>query len=390
MVEPATVAALVAKEAARRAAVAAWKRRGGVAAAIGAVLVAAPMAFMAPVAVMGGADTQNVSACTPLGNGGVGLGVPQGEAITAANLTQDQSDNARVVVTVGQRAGVPVQGLVVAIATTLQESGLRNINYGDRDSLGLFQQRPSTGWGTPAQVTDPVLASEAFYGVAAHTNNPGLMDVKGWQSMSVTQAAQAVQRSGFPTAYAKWEDEARIIVASVGGSSATVNPATGTQVPGTGNALTAACNPSGGSQSGVEVGAGGWVAPLPSPFVITSGFGPRRSPTAGASSVHAGIDFGVPIGTPVYAAADGTVVRAGAASGYGIAVYLQHADGVITRYGHLSRTTVSVGDTVTAGQQIALSGNTGVSTGAHLHFEVRPGDVPTNPVPWMASKGVTL
>ncbi len=171
MVEPATVAALVAKEAARRAAVAAWKRRGGVAAAIGAVLVAAPMAFMAPVAVMGGADTQNVSACTPLGNGGVGLGVPQGEAITAANLTQDQSDNARVVVTVGQRAGVPVQGLVVAIATTLQESGLRNINYGDRDSLGLFQQRPSTGWGTPAQVTDPVLASEAFYGVAAHTNN---------------------------------------------------------------------------------------------------------------------------------------------------------------------------------------------------------------------------
>ena len=107
----------------------------------------------------------------------------------------------------------------IAIATTFQETGLRNIDYGDRDSLGLFQQRPLTDWGTLAQVTDPVLASEAFYGVAAHTNNPGLLDIKGWQSMSVTQAAQAVQRSGFPTAYAKWDDEARIIVASVGAAA---------------------------------------------------------------------------------------------------------------------------------------------------------------------------
>ena len=80
----------------------------------------------------------------------------------------------------------------------MQESTLLNVDYGDRDSLGLFQQRPSQGWGTDAQIQDPVLASKAFYGVATHTSNPGLLDISGWQSMSVTQAAQAVQRSALP------------------------------------------------------------------------------------------------------------------------------------------------------------------------------------------------
>lgn len=92
---------------------------------------------------------------------------------------------------------VPARGQIVALATALQESGLRNLDYGDRDSLGLFQQRPSQGWGTATEIRDPVHASTKFY--------EALLKVSGWQSMTVTQAAQAVQKSGYPEAYAKWE-----------------------------------------------------------------------------------------------------------------------------------------------------------------------------------------
>ena len=96
----------------------------------------------------------------------------------------------------------------------MQESKLKNLNYGDADSLGILQQRPSTGWGTKAQVTNVVNAAMAFYGVAEHTRNPGLKQINGWENMTVTQAAQAVQRSAFPNAYAQWESVARSLVAS--------------------------------------------------------------------------------------------------------------------------------------------------------------------------------
>ncbi len=84
-----------------------------------------------------------------------------------AGLTAEQAANVRVIVAVGQERGVPVRGLLVALMTAAQESGLQNLDYGDRDSLGLFQQRPSMGWGTAAQVRDPAYASAAFYGGSA-------------------------------------------------------------------------------------------------------------------------------------------------------------------------------------------------------------------------------
>ncbi len=95
---------------------------------------------------------------------------------------------------------VPARGWTVALATALQESTLRNLNHGDRDSLGLFQQRPSMGWGTPAQVRDPAYAARKFF--------EGLLAVEGWAGLPVTVAAQRVQRSAFPAAYAKWEGRA--------------------------------------------------------------------------------------------------------------------------------------------------------------------------------------
>lgn len=102
----------------------------------------------------------------------------------------------------------------------------------------------------------------------------------------------------------------------------------------------------------------------------SSGFGRRNAPTKGASSYHKGIDWATPTGTAVYASCGGTVTRAGWGSGYGYVVYIDHEDGRQTRYGHLSKVLVNVGQQVKQGEKIALSGNTGVSTGPHIHFEI--------------------
>jgi LysM repeat protein len=126
-------------------------------------------------------------------------------------MTDEMRRNARVIVQVGRSAGVSDYGLVIALATAAQESTLRNLDWGDRDSIGLFQQRPSQGWGQPAQLNDPVYASRAFFGGAVNPNpgaTRGLLDIAGWKSMTVTQAAQAVQYSAYPDAYAKWEASA--------------------------------------------------------------------------------------------------------------------------------------------------------------------------------------
>lgn len=124
-------------------------------------------------------------------------------------LTLEQAANAATVAAVGKRLGMPNHAVTVALATALQESKLRNLDYGDRDSLGLFQQRPSQGWGTPAQVQDPIRASVSFY---TH-----LRRVRGWEALPVTVAAQRVQHSGAPEAYAQWEDAARQLARALTG-----------------------------------------------------------------------------------------------------------------------------------------------------------------------------
>ena len=107
--------------------------------------------------------------------------------------TAEAANNAALVAAVGERRHLSTFGSTIGVATAIQESGLRNLDYGDRDSLGLFQQRPSQGWGTVEEVTDPHYASLAFYWRLKKTD--------GWEDMRVTDAAQAVQRSGFPEAY---------------------------------------------------------------------------------------------------------------------------------------------------------------------------------------------
>lgn len=116
---------------------------------------------------------------------------------------------------------------------------------------------------------------------------------------------------------------------------------------------------------------------------LSSGFGARSAPTKGASTYHKGVDWAVPIGTTVVASNGGTVTVAGWASGYGYAVYINHSDGRQTRYGHLSKVLVKPGQTVAQGERIALSGNTGRSTGPHLHFEIRINGEAVNPLKHM-------
>ncbi|MDO3704873.1 hypothetical protein Q3W71_24715 [Micromonospora sp. C28SCA-DRY-2] len=139
-----------------------------------------------------------------------------------AGLTQAQMDNAKIIVDVGVDMKIPRRGLVVAIATAMQESNLYNYASGvlpesqnyphqaigwDHDSVGLFQQRPSSGWGTVKDLMRPAYAARAFY--------EALREIPGWQEMSVTAAAQAVQISAFPDAYAQHEGRATTVVAAL-------------------------------------------------------------------------------------------------------------------------------------------------------------------------------
>jgi len=115
----------------------------------------------------------------------------------------------------------------------------------------------------------------------------------------------------------------------------------------------------------------------------SSGFGPRKAPTKGASTYHKGQDWATPVGTPIYASSGGTVAKAGWGSGYGYVVYINHTDGRQTRYAHCSKVLVKVGQTVKQGEKIALSGNTGISSGPHLHFEMLIGGKQVNPLNYL-------
>lgn len=140
-------------------------------------------------------------------------------AVTELPDPATQIGNAAIIQLTGVELGVPPRGQVIAIATALQESSLVNLGSGDRDSIGLFQQRPSQGWGTPDEIQDPVYASLQFYGA--------LLEVPGWEELPLTAAAQEVQRSAYPDAYARWEPLAAALQRELAG----VEVATGGECP---------------------------------------------------------------------------------------------------------------------------------------------------------------
>jgi murein DD-endopeptidase MepM/ murein hydrolase activator NlpD len=304
-----------------------------------------------------------------------------------AALGAEQMHNAAIIVSVGQQQNVPPRGWVIAIATALQESELINLgNLGsrnDHDSLGLFQQRPSQGWGTPQQIMDPVYSSKKFY--------EHLVKVSNWLTRPLTDVAQAVQRSAYPDAYAKHEGRATQIV----------NALTNGAARSIGSVVTSKC-----AQPG-DIAASGWTAPVVAEIV--SGFRTPERPT------HNGVDLGAARGTPIRAAAGGivTLVRCQATTasgawygcgqdgspsilGCGWYVEITHADHVMTRYCHQqTQPRVTVGQRVAAGDIIGIVGTTGNSSGPHLHFEVHlNGDRSfagaVDPVPYMRDKGAPL
>jgi hypothetical protein len=130
---------------------------------------------------------------------------------TSVTISNEQAGNAATIAAVAQSRALPERAVIVALATARQESKLRNLTYGDRDSLGLFQQRPSQGWGSADQIADPVYSTGKFYSE--------LVKIQGWEALPVTEAAQKVQRSGYPDAYAQWEPMATVLAAALTGSS---------------------------------------------------------------------------------------------------------------------------------------------------------------------------
>jgi hypothetical protein len=176
---------------------------GGIAALIGLVGIL----MLAP---FGASGDQVAAACAP------GAAVVDEDPDVSGSLRQDQINFAKLIDEVAVARGLPGQATLIALMTALQESQLQNLAGGDRDSVGLFQQRHSAGWGTKLQIGNPRYATEAFFGGADPPDPPGLVDINGWPSMTYNDAAQAVQVSGYPNAYAKQEKTARKIAALAG------------------------------------------------------------------------------------------------------------------------------------------------------------------------------
>lgn len=170
-------------------------------------------------------------------------------------------------------------GQTVALATALQESDLKNLSGGDRDSLGLFQQRPSQGWGTPAQIMDPVYASTSFY---TH-----LLAVPGWQQLTLTQATQAVQKSGHPDAYAKWQPLATALQEAI---ASALHPATASPTTKATAGPTASVSPSASATASpapsTGCGDGEGIGPIP-PGSVPSGYQiPSTAPAAVQTAIR--------------------------------------------------------------------------------------------------------
>jgi len=210
-------------------------------------------------------------------------------------FNQDQLNNAAIISNVGRNMGMSNRDIIIGLMTAMQESTLRNLNYGDRDSLGLFQQRPSQGWGTKAQVRNPQYASKKFFNA--------LKGVKGRDSMPMTQAAQRVQRSAYPNAYAKWSDEAKAIFTALQASGGTAGTSFTMPAPGGG-----AAQPAGRAAinwASNRLGDGGWLAKCQKfvrmAFGAPGGFGSAIAAWNGAKGRHK-MSSGsqAPAGVPVY------------------------------------------------------------------------------------------
>lgn len=331
--------------------------------------------------VLGGAADQDRHFA--IGIGGCAAGEADLEAVAAALGDGYGTVQARHAVTIWETAAerdLPEQAAVIAIATATQESGIRvlanpavpesyeHLHDGegfDHDSIGIYQQRPH--WGPVETLMDPAGSAGLFY--------DALVEVDGWEDLPITVAAQRVQVSAYPDAYADDEAGARAAVEAISGG--------------------ADCS-------------GEWIHPV-SGYGIVSGWRTEERPQ------HNGVDLGAPRRASILAASAGEVVtvtcnaRTAAGRQYscdvdgspeilgcGWYVEIAHAGGLLTRYCHMGqRPEVSVGDTVAAGDLLGYVGSSGRSSGPHLHLEVHRSHQPNfdtalSPTDFFESKGVSL
>lgn len=360
-----------------------------------AAVMAVPAALIAMVVLVGGAVSENQSQNGCSMSASV---VPaDGQATSAGGFTGEQLQNATVILQVGQERGVPGRAQAIAVMTALGESGMRNLSYGDdrfgvrnpdgtlTSSIGMFQEQK--WYGTVEERLDPVQSSGRFY--------DRLLAVTGWETLEPTLAAHKAQRNADPYHYQKYWDQALQVIQLVSGADEQDLEALSRSIQGA--AAGAPCMS--GSVGQAAVGAGGWANPAVGSKA--SGFGPRSTGIAGASTYHLGQDIAASCGTQVYSAAAGRVVISGATGwGTGNTIRIEHGMGLDSTYGHLLTGTnlVRVGETVQAGQQIASMGGdsridpagAGTSSGCHLHYEVRVNGQAVDPEPFMAAQGVTL
>lgn len=327
--------------------------------------VALPILFLA---LIGGHASQPLDTCSS------GAGAETTMTVADEQLDAEQMSVATQIVAAvrafGPSANKP-RAAVIAVATARQESGIRNLDYGDRDSLGAFQQRPSQGWGTPDQVRNVAHATTTFL--------QHLVQVRGWETMRVTDAAATVQRPAeeYRGLYEQWVPLATSLTKQLWpNANVTLVSATTSQT----------CNPI------LLASAGSVVYPVPANLIGTN----QNNWGASGShwtSWHTGTDFSVPCGTPVLAATRGTIQidRTQSWAGPWLVTVSTGPTSLTTWYAHMQQVLVSPGQVVTAGQQIGEVGARGNVTGCHLHFEVRLhngsiyGPDNTNPTPWLAA-----
>ncbi|AWB88135.1 M23 family metallopeptidase [Mycetocola zhujimingii] len=295
--------------------------------------------------------------------------VPEGEV---GGYSGEQLRNAAFIVNAGAALDLDARAQTIGVMTAMGESSLTVVDYGDTagpDSRGLFQQRANGAWGSYSDRMDPTISATNFFNA--------LKGVEGWDSLEPTIAAHYVQRNADPYHYEKFWTPATAVVAALTGADAV----------------------------GVGCATGEWVSPLAldTPgLLITDFYGDRPAYVIGYAYKHNGVDLGTKEGTPIHAAASGTVIttvtdKGASKAGLGNLIIIDHGDGILSRYHHIKTggVSVTVGQQVTVEEVIGETGNSGRSNGPHLHFTIFTDGKPVtehavDPIAFLRDRGVDL